>query len=122
VKTGTAFEKGASVCATIGKKATFAGTLSGTITGFGQIAGGGQVIFDGKGNISGMVTFSMGGGISNAPIVGTYTENADCTGTAEFTPQGFTTANFNLVVVDAGKEIFIVETDANTTVSGTLQK
>jgi len=122
VKPGFAFAQGAAVCSTIGKKATFAGNLAGTMAAFGQIAGAGQVIFDGKGNISGSVTFDLGGGFDTVPIAGTYTENANCTGTAEFTPQGFTTANFNIVVVNAGKEILIVETDASSTVSGTLQK
>jgi hypothetical protein len=122
IKTGFAFAQGAAVCGTIGKKTTFAGNLGGTIAGFGQIAGVGQVLFDGKGNISGTVTFSMNGAITPVPIAGTYTENANCTGTAQFTPEGFSTANFNLVVVNAGKEILIVETDPSTTVSGTLQK
>ena len=122
VKPGSAFAQGAAVCGTIGKKAIFAGNLAGTMAAFGQIAGAGQVIFDGKGNISGTVTFDLAGGFSTVPIAGTYTENANCTGTAEFTPEGFTTANFNLVVVNAGKEILIIETDASSTVSGTLQK
>jgi hypothetical protein len=122
VKPGSAFAQGAAVCGTIGKKATFAGNLAGTMAAFGPIAGAGQVIFDGKGNISGTVTFDLGGGFDTVPIAGTYTENANCTGTAEFTPQGFTTANFNIVVVNAGKEILIIETDASSTVSGTLQK
>jgi len=104
------------------KKSTFAGNLAGTMAAFGPIAGAGQVIFDGKGNISGTVTFDLGGGFDAVPISGTYTENANCTGTAEFTPQGFTTANFNMVVVNAGKEVLIVETDSGSTVSGTLQK
>lgn len=122
IKTGFTLAEGAAVCATIGKKASFAGSLGGAIQGFGQIAGSGQVNFDGKGNISGTVVFSMGGNMSTVPITGTYIENANCTGTAEFTPEGFTTANFNLVVVNAGKEILIIETDPSTTVSGTLQK
>ncbi|HVM92006.1 MAG TPA: hypothetical protein VMT67_04290 [Terriglobales bacterium] len=121
-KAGFALAQGAATCGTIGKKATFAGNLAGTMSTFGPIAGAGQVIFDGKGNISGSVTFDVGGGFDTVSIAGTYTENANCTGTAEFTPQGFTTANFNLVVVNAGKEVLLVETDSGSTVSGTLQQ
>jgi hypothetical protein len=122
VKTGFALAQGVVTCGLTGKKVTFAGNLAGTMAAFGPIAGAGQVIFDGKGNISGTVTFDLAGGFDTVPIAGTYTENANCTGTAEFTPQGFTTANFNIVVVNAGKEILIIETDAGSTVSGTLQK
>jgi hypothetical protein len=41
------------------------------------------VILGGKGNISGSGTFDVNGAIVTTPIVGTYTENADCTGSPE---------------------------------------
>jgi hypothetical protein len=81
-----------------------------------------QVILDGKGNVSGSGTSSLDGTIDTAPITGTYTENADCTGSAQITPQGFSTLNFNFVVVNVGKEILLIETDTNTIVSGTMQQ
>jgi hypothetical protein len=87
----------------------------------GQVAYLEQVILDGKGNVSGSGTFSLAGAIYTVPITGTYTENADCTGSAQITPQGYSTLNFNFVVVNVGKEILLVEADTNTIVSGNMQ-
>jgi len=60
----------------------------------------------------------VNGTIVTAPFNGTYTESANCTGTAQFTPSGFRTLNFHFVVVNAGKEILLLETDTNTVVGG----
>jgi len=46
----------------------------------------------------------------------------DCRGTATITPKGQSPLNFSFVVVDGGKEMLAIETDANTIVSGTLQR
>ena len=121
VISGFALAEGAAVCGENGKVQTFAANLRGSVIGVGQVAYGEQVILDGKGNVSGNGTFSLDGAIDTVPITGTYTENADCTGSAQITPQGYSTLNFNFVVVNAGKEILLVETDTNTIVSGTMQ-
>jgi hypothetical protein len=121
VISGFGLAEGAAVCGENGKKQTFAANLRGSVNGVGQVAYGEQVILDGKGNVTGSGTFSLGGAIYTVPITGTYTENADCTGSAQITPQGYSTLNFNFVVVNAGKEILLVETDTNTIVSGNMQ-
>ena len=77
---------------------------------------------DGKGNITGSGTFVVNGTFSSGTITGTYTENSDCLGTAQITPQGLSTMNLNTVVVDGGKEWLVIETDSNTVVSGNLQQ
>jgi hypothetical protein len=122
VASGFGLAEGAAVCGENGKELTFAANLSGYVIGVGQVAYGEQVILDGKGNVSGNGTFSLAGAIYTVPITGTYTENADCTGSAQITPQGYSTLNFNFVVVNAGKEILLVETDTNTIVSGNMQQ
>ena len=122
VISGFALAEGAAVCGENGKKQTFAANLRGSVNGVGQVAYVEQVILDGKGNVSGKGTFSLDGTIHKVPITGTYTENADCTGSAQITPQGFSTLNFNFVVVNVGKEILLIETDTNTIVSGTMQQ
>jgi len=119
---GVALAEGAAVCGENGKKQTFAANLSGSINGVGPVAYVEQVILDGKGNVSGNGTFSVDGTIYTVPITGTYTENADCTGSAQITPQGLGTLNFNFVVVNVGKEILLVETDTNTIVDGNMQQ
>lgn len=55
-------------------------------------------------------------------ITGTYTEAADCTGTAQFIVSNFGTLSFNFVVVSAGKEILLLETKTGTVVGGTIQQ
>jgi len=119
---GFGLAQGAVTCGATGKKATFAANLLGKIANTGPVAYVSQVILDGKGNISGSGTFDVNGTIVTAPFTGTYTENADCTGSAQVTPSGFSTLNFNLVVVNAGKEILLIETDANTIVVGNMQQ
>jgi hypothetical protein len=77
----------------------------------------------GEGVISGHVAGSEGDtALAFAPVTGSYSVAPDCTGTATITPKGQSPLNFSFVVVDCGKEILAVETDANTVVSGTLVK
>ena len=121
VNSGFGLAEGTAVCGENGKRQTFAANLSGIVNGVGQVAYVEQVILDGKGNVTGSGTFSLAGAIYTVPITGTYTENADCTGSAQITPQGFNALNFNFVVVNVGKEILLVETDTGTIVSGTMQ-
>jgi len=40
---------------------------------------------------------------------------------ATITPEGKSDLNFSFVVVDGGKKMLAIETDADTVVSGTLQ-
>jgi hypothetical protein len=122
VASGFGLEQGTVTCGLTGKKETFAADLFGKIPGTGNVAYVAQMILDGKGNVSGSGTFDVNGAIVAASITGTYTENGDCTGTAEITPSGLSTLNFNLVVVNAGKEILLLETDSNTVVGGYMQQ
>ena len=119
---GFGVSQGTVTCGLTGKKATFAANLFGKITSIGPIAYVAQVILDGNGNVSGSGTFDVNGTIASAPIKGTYTENSDCTGTAQITPKGASLLNFNFVVVNSGKEILLIETDANTVVVGSMQQ
>jgi hypothetical protein len=123
VAQGFTAAEGLVTCGLSGKKATFAANLFGKIVNTGPVAYVSQVILDGKGGVSGSGTFDVAGTIVTSPtMTGSYTENADCTGTLKITPSGFSTLNFNFVVVNAGKEILLLETDNNTIVGGNMQK
>jgi|SRR5882672_4342724 len=123
VADGFGLVQGVVTCGLTGKKAIFAANLFGKIPNTGPIAYVAQLTLDGKGNVHGSGTFDVNGAIVTAPtIAGTYTENVDCTGTLQITPSGFSTLNFNFVVVNAGKEILLIETDNNTIVAGNMQK
>ena len=119
---GYAVAQEPAICGLPGTKRTFAANLSGTIVSVGAEAIVGRLILDGQGNVKGSGTFSVNGTISSGSISGTYTENADCTGTAQITPEGLGTMNLNTVVVDGGRELLLIETDSGTVVSGTLQQ
>jgi hypothetical protein len=56
------------------------------------------------------------------PVTGSYRVGTDCRGTATITPKGQPEMHFSFVVVDCGKELLAIETDADTVVSGTLQR
>ena len=56
------------------------------------------------------------------PVTGSYTVAKNCRGRAIITPKGRAEMHFSFVVVDGGNEMLAVETDADTVVSGTLQR
>ena len=80
------------------------------------------MILSGTGKVSGSGAFDVNGTIVSATIKGTYTENSDCTGTIQMKLPRSITLNFNSVVANSGKEILLVETDANTIVAGSMQQ
>ncbi len=121
VQSGVFAAQGTATCTDKAVKKTYSMELAGIDISVGQVALAGQLKLNGTGSISGTATLSLYGTIYNSlSVTGTYTINSNCTGTAQFTPQGLSAINLSLVVVDADKEMFAVETDTNTIVSGTL--
>ena len=115
--------QGTVTCGLNGKKQVLAINLFGTLTASGDPAAiVGQLTLDGKGNLSGLETVSIDFSNSSLQVTGTYTQNADCTGTMQMAAKGFSAANFNTVAVNAGKELLLIETDANTLVGGNAQQ
>ena len=64
-------------------------------------AGIGLVTFDGRGGYIAQLTISFGGRISRSPRTGTYTVNANCTGSIALSGP----VQLEFVIVDKGKEI-----------------
>ena len=60
--------------------------------------------------------------LAEEPVTGSYRIAADCSGTATIRPKGRSEMHYRLVVVDGGNRMLAVETDADTVVSGTLQR
>ena len=76
---------------------TWSFTDNGTIVGVGPRVAVGILTLDSAGNVSnGVVTSSLNGTITSETASGTYTVNADCTGT------------FNLTIYSSGVELFTV--------------
>ena len=79
----------------------------------------------GLGVISGHVASSEGGTflpLAEEPVTGSYRVGTDCRGRATITPQGHSGMHFSLVVVELGNEMMAIETDADTVVSGRLER
>ena len=47
------------------------------------------------------------------PVTGSYMVDKDCARTATITPKGHSEIHFSFVVVDSGKEMLAIETDAD---------
>ena len=123
VQSSVAVAQGAATCTNLGVKRSYSFEGTGTVIGTGQVAVAGRLSLNGTGSITGTETLSLNGAISSSvPVTGTYQINADCTGTATFTPNGFSPTHLSLVVVNADKEIMVIETDSNTIVAGTFQQ
>jgi hypothetical protein len=69
-------------CSLRGAAGKYGYTTSGTIPTLGAVAGVGNITLDPSGNLSGAQTVSFNGAIVPETLSGTYTVNADCTGTA----------------------------------------
>ena len=75
--------------------------------------------------INGHIAGSENGKIltfAEKPVTGSYSVGANCKGTLTITPKGESVLYFSFVIVDCGKELLAVETDADTVVNGTLVK
>jgi hypothetical protein len=130
---GSGVKRGSATCTNAGVKGNFGFEATGIfVTGApvtGPVAFIGELKLSvdaaGDGVITGHVTSSENGTIftfGEEPVTGTYSVNPDCTGTATITPEGQSALNFSFVVVDGGKRMLALETDANTVVSGRLQQ
>ena len=120
VASGFTLARGTVTCG-LGPKRTFAANLLGKNT-VGHVAYVAQVVLNGTGGVSGSGTFDVNGKITVDTITGTYTENSQCTGSLKITPNGLSALNFKFVVVGAGSEVLLIETDANTVVAGYMQQ
>jgi hypothetical protein len=89
-------------------------TATGTIPGLGDLAAVGILTSDGAGQVSGADTVAASiGVIEQRTFTGTYTVNADCTGslTLQFVAPTFSgLATVDIVIVDKGDKILGIQT------------
>jgi hypothetical protein len=116
-----AVAKGAATCTDLGVKKIYSAQAAGTVLGTGGIAVVGQITLNGKGALTGSATYSADGAISSKTVTGTYLINSNCTGSAALTLPGLAKMNVALVVVNGGKEIVLIQTDADSIVTGSFQ-
>jgi len=106
----------ANSCSLAGSSGQYGFTLTGVVilpTGPVPIAAVGKAVLDATGNASGTESRSVGGGFADETFTGTYTVNADCTGTAtiQFYESGqlVRTSSLSLVFDDNQREIRMVQ-------------
>jgi len=128
---GSAVKQGPSTCSNAGVQGSFGFETTGLFLAgapaTGWVAFIGElklsVNASGEGLIRGQVAGSEGGTtLTFAPVTGSYKVDTDCRGTATITLKGQPEMHFHLVGVDGGKQMLAIETDADTVVSGTLQR
>jgi hypothetical protein len=129
---GFAVKQGSPTCTNAGIKGSFGFETTGV---FLAEANATAVVFvseleltvnpAGEGTIRGHLAASEDGTFlpfAEEPVTGSYKVDRDCRGTATIKPKGQREMHFSFVVVDGGKEMLTVETDADTVVSGALVK
>lgn len=110
-------------CSNATLKGTYSDKDTGYIVGVGQFAGVNLEIFDGNGGLKGSGVGSLNGQIVQQSYEGTYTVNADCTGTykVQISPLGITTNAF-FVIADGGIELQIIITDQGNVITCVARK
>jgi len=113
--------------------ATFTGAYGYTMSGFVydargnayDLANAGRLVADGNGGFTGADTFSFDGTIIKRKLTGTYTINADCTGSivVQFDTGAVTGTNHgDIVAVSNAREINFIQTDPDFIFSGVLKR
>jgi hypothetical protein len=78
--------------------------------------------FDGAGNFSSSNTTNLGGLVFTSTGSGTYTVNADCTGSVTSNMSNGEVIHFSFVAVDNGRQLQNVSTDPGIVASSTATK
>ena len=98
-------------------------TYDGTILGIGPIASSGPIRFDGQGNLSATYSTMVNGVLFRGTFVGTYTVNADGSGTVTLNlPRLGLQALGDFVLIDDGKGTFFSCTDAGFPIRGQTRR
>jgi hypothetical protein len=85
----------------------------------GPFATAGYQVHDGKHKVNGVYSANFNGKIfNNESFTGTYTVNADCTGTATFTDG----THYDLFIAPSGSMFTFVQTDAKFVTLGIAQR
>lgn len=98
-------------------------TYDGTILGVGPVAASGPIRFDGRGNLSASYATNVNGVQFRGTFVGTYTVNADGSGSVALQlPRLGLQAHGDFVLLDEGKGTFFSCTDAGFSITGQTRR
>lgn len=120
---GTAQAQGVDACPAAGIIGVYGLQATGTQVGVGPLVFAGGVVSHGDGTLNGSATVSINGSIfSSQRVSGAFKIGAQCNGKAVLQIGSQGPIHLNLVVVNGGRELLFIQEDANTLVSGSLQK
>jgi len=120
---GTAEAQSLNSCSAAGIKGLYNLQAAGEKVGVGPLVFGGGVSSHGDGTLDGTATVSIDGVIfSSQRISGAFKIGKQCSGKAVLQVGSQGPIHLNLIVVNAGHEVLFIETDANTLLSGSLQR
>jgi hypothetical protein len=77
-----------------------------------EVANISRYLRDGQGNYSATTVENAGGTIAHLTTTGTYTVNADCTGTQEGVGATGAVTHYELVIANRGQSVELLRTDA----------
>src|SRR5665213_2553240 len=95
------------VCADRNLNGAYGFNLNGVNFSVGQYAMVGRFVSDGKGRFEGSGTQNVKGTLSTAKFVGTFSIQADCTGTATLSFIGGPKATLEFVLVQNGDQVYM---------------
>jgi len=107
-------------CSNSSLRGNYGFQIKGTIVGLGPIGGIALITFDGGGNFTQTDNVSVNGFpiVPNRPGSGTYSVNADCTGTQTLHQAGGQVIHTTFVIAENGREVFDEVTDSNLVITG----
>ncbi|HSR67053.1 MAG TPA: hypothetical protein VLU25_03865 [Acidobacteriota bacterium] len=85
------------------------------------LASVGILTFDGLGTVWGTDTNSFNGTVQVFSVTGSFFINDDCTGSLLVNLGGFVISN-DIVVLDRGREVFLIQTTPGAVVTGVLKR
>lgn len=119
---GTAEAQNTTSCSTSALTGAFGLQGTGQAIGVGPLGFAGQISLHGDGTLNGSETVSVNGSITTATVSGSYLIGNHCDGKAVIQVEHQGTIHLNLEVVRNDERVVFIQTDANTLVSGVLQK
>jgi uncharacterized protein (TIGR03437 family) len=120
IATGTIYRRSADL-STSCNNGSFSGSYGYILTGAvgnSVFSDAGAISSDGNGNLTTRSTVNLGGAVSSAITIGTYSVSADCSATAKITDQLGNVRNYTLAIAEDGGIILFIRIDPNTVVSG----
>jgi len=92
--------------------------VNGTNVGSGPVSAVGLTDADGSGNLTATDTVSANGTVVRRTITGSYTVNANCTGSVVFTDNFGQTTHLDFVLEDNLRQFHFIQTDPGTVTTG----